>query len=72
MKAKQKMESMSLMYYFDSLFFPYVFLIYCFILFCSSLRRDLLLMLRQSGDKKDLNKRGRGTMMLEIMYFSLS
>jgi hypothetical protein len=33
---------------------------------------DLLLMWRLRGGKKDLNKRGRGMMMLMIMYFSLS
>jgi hypothetical protein len=74
MKAEQKMKKVCYLYViFDSLFFPCVFfLICCFILFCSSLKRELLLIWRQRGGKIELNKRGRGTMMLVIMYFSLS
>jgi hypothetical protein len=74
MKAKQKMEKVCYLYVIlIHCFFLVFFLIYCFILLCcSSLKRDLLLMRRQKRGKKDLNKRGRGMMMLKIMYFSLS
>jgi hypothetical protein len=73
MKAKQKMEKVCYLYVIlIHCFFLVFFLICCFILLCcSSLKRDLLLMWRQRGGKKDLNKRGRGMMMLGIMYFSL-
>jgi hypothetical protein len=72
-KAKQKMEKVCYLYVIlIRCFFLVFFLICCFILFCSSLKRELLLMWRQRGGKKELNKRGRGMMMLVIMYFSLS
>jgi hypothetical protein len=73
MKAKQKMKKVCYLYVIlIHCFFLVFFLICCFILFCSSLKRELLLIWRQRGSKKELNKRGRGTMMLMIMYFSLS